>query len=103
MTEPKKDSGKILDALKGLLTVSKTGKKETAAKPTEIKATGTAKPTLKSTTKPPVKPAAKPVIKPAAGVSKPPAQNLRVIEAKQALEKQAEVLHSGDRRDQNAG
>jgi hypothetical protein len=99
MTEPKKDSGKILDALKGLLTVSKTGKKETAAKPTEIKATGTAKPTLKSTTKPPVKPAAKPVIKPAAGVSKPPAQNLRVIEAKQALEKQAEVLHSKSHQD----
>jgi hypothetical protein len=99
MTEPKKDSGKILDALKGLLTVSKTGKKETAAKPTEIKATGTAKPTLKSTTKPPVKPAAKPVIKPAAGVSKPPAQNLRVIEAKQALEKQAEVLHSKTHQD----
>lgn len=99
MTEPKKDSGKILDALKGLLTVSKTGKKETAAKSTEIKATGAAKPTLNSTTKPPVKPAATPVIKPAAGVSKPPAQNLRVIEAKQALEKQAEVLHSKTHQD----
>jgi hypothetical protein len=99
MTEPKKDSGKILDALKGLLTVSKTGKKETAAKPTEIKATGAAKPTLNSTTKPPVKPAATPVIKPAAGVSKPPAQNLRVIEAKQALEKQVEVLHSKTHQD----
>ncbi len=99
MTEPKKESGKILDALKGLLTVSKTGKQETAAKPTEIKATGVSKPTLKSTTKPPVKPAAKPVIKPAAGVSKPPAQNLRVIEAKQALEKQAQVLHSKTHQD----
>lgn len=103
MTEPKKDSGKILDALKGLLTVSKTGKSEkktetpktSAAKPAGIKATGKAKPTLKGA----VKPAVKPVVKPAAGTGKLPAKNLRVLEAEQALKKQAEVLHSKTHQD----
>ncbi len=98
MAEPKKDSNKILDALKGLLTVEKIRKDE-AAKPaaagkTEIKAAGSAsaKPDLKGTVKPSAAPAA-------SGVSKTAQDSLSAYHADQAVKKQIEVLHSKTHQD----
>ncbi len=104
MTEPKKESDKILDALKGLLTVSKTGKQSTAkttasgtAKTTAPKVSGAAaaKPTLKSSVK-------KPVVKPkpvTGGVTKGAQDSLKAFQTDQAIKKQLEVLHSKTHQD----
>lgn len=101
MTEPKKDSNKILDALKGLLTVEKINKDGTeksvpdaAAGKTEIKAAGSAsaKPDLKSTVKPSTAPAG-------GGVSKTAQDSLAAYHADQAVKKQIEVLHSKTHQD----
>ncbi len=104
MTEKSKDSGKILDALKGLLTVSKTGKESTAkatasgtAKTTAPKISGkaTVKPTLKGTVKPTAS-KAKPV---GGGATKGAQDSLKAFQTDQAVKKQLEVLHSKTHQD----
>ncbi len=101
MTEPKKNSNKITDALKGLFTVEKINKDDaqkqttgTVAGKTEIKATGSAsaKPDLTGTVKPTTATAG-------GGVSKTAQESLAAYHADQASKKQLEVLHSKTHQD----